>query len=34
VRIPPSPDGWWPQRPAEVARHEAEKAKTSQPVNS
>ena len=34
VRIPPTPMGWWPQRPAEVARYEAEKAKTSQPANS
>ena len=34
VRVPPPPEGWWPQRPAEVARYEAEKAKTSQLANS
>ena len=26
VRIPPSPEGWWPMRPAEVARLEAERS--------
>jgi 3-oxoadipate CoA-transferase alpha subunit len=25
VKIPPPPEGWWPQRPAEVAKHEAER---------
>ncbi len=30
VKVPPPPEGWWPQRPAEVATQEAEKAKTSQ----
>ena len=25
VRIPPPPEGWWPQRPAEIAKLEAEK---------
>jgi len=25
VKIPPPPDGWWPMRPAEVARLEAER---------
>src|SRR5882724_12852745 len=25
VRIPPAPEGWWPQRPADVARQEAAK---------
>jgi hypothetical protein len=29
VTIPPPPEGWWPQRPADVARYEAEKTKTS-----
>jgi 3-oxoacid CoA-transferase A subunit len=29
ITVPPSPEGWWPQRPADVARYEAEKAKTS-----
>jgi acyl CoA:acetate/3-ketoacid CoA transferase alpha subunit len=29
VRVPPPPEGWWPQRPADVARYEAEKAQTS-----
>jgi 3-oxoacid CoA-transferase A subunit len=33
VRIPPPPEGWWPQRPAEVAKYEADKAKTSPAVN-
>ena len=23
VKIPPAPEGWWPQRPAEVAKYEA-----------
>lgn len=26
VKIPPAPEGWWPMRPAEVARQEAERA--------
>jgi 3-oxoacid CoA-transferase A subunit len=26
VRIPPPPDGWWPMRPAEVAKREAERS--------
>src|SRR5438874_6362656 len=25
VKIPPAPEGWWPQRPAEVARQDAAK---------
>jgi 3-oxoacid CoA-transferase A subunit len=25
IKIPPPPEGWWPQRPAEVAKHEAER---------
>src|ERR1700704_6164625 len=25
IKIPPPPEGWWPQRPAEVAKHEAAK---------
>src|SRR3954454_23113552 len=25
VKVPPPPEGWWPQRPAEVAKHEAAK---------
>ena len=29
VRVPAPPEGWWPQRPADVARYEAEKANTS-----
>src|SRR5258707_2938713 len=24
VRIPPAPEGWWPQRPADVAKYEAD----------
>jgi 3-oxoacid CoA-transferase A subunit len=28
VKIPPAPLGWWPQRPAEVARHEAQKTES------
>jgi hypothetical protein len=28
IRIPPSPDGWWPQRPAEVAKQDAQRATT------
>ena len=27
VKIPPPPDGWWPMRPAEVAKLEAEKSR-------
>src|SRR5204862_3947109 len=27
VKIPPAPEGWWPQRPAEVARQDAAKAR-------
>jgi 3-oxoacid CoA-transferase A subunit len=23
IKIPPAPEGWWPQRPAEVAKQEA-----------
>jgi 3-oxoadipate CoA-transferase alpha subunit len=26
VKIPPPPEGWWPMRPAGVAKHEAERA--------
>src|SRR5947209_10121380 len=26
VKIPPPPEGWWPQRPADVATHEAERS--------
>src|SRR5579864_214121 len=26
VKIPPPPDGWWPMRPAEVAKREAERS--------
>ena len=26
VKVPPPPDGWWPQRPAEVAKAEAERS--------
>ena len=26
VKIPPPPEGWWPQRPAEVAKYEAERS--------
>src|ERR1700719_2501316 len=26
VKIPPPPEGWWPQRPAEIAKHEAERS--------
>ena len=26
VKIPPAPAGWWPQRPAEVAKYEAERS--------
>jgi len=29
VKVPAAPEGWWPQRPADVSRYEAEKAKTS-----
>jgi len=25
VKVPPPPEGWWPQRPAEVAKYEAAK---------
>src|SRR5258707_9765823 len=25
IKIPPPPEGWWPQRPAEIAKLEAEK---------
>jgi 3-oxoacid CoA-transferase subunit A len=25
VKVPPPPEGWWPMRPADVARYEAEK---------
>ena len=25
VKVPPPPDGWWPQRPAEIAKQEAER---------
>src|SRR5947208_142287 len=28
IKIPPAPEGWWPQRPAEVARQEAQGATT------
>jgi 3-oxoacid CoA-transferase A subunit len=34
VKIPPPPEGWWPQRPAEVAKYEAEKANTSRPAST
>ena len=27
VKIPPAPEGWWPQRPAEVARQDAARAR-------
>ncbi|TMK09052.1 MAG: CoA transferase subunit A, partial [Alphaproteobacteria bacterium] len=27
IKIPPPPEGWWPQRPAEIAKQEAEGAK-------
>src|SRR3954454_3606637 len=26
VKIPPPPEGWWPMRPADVAKHEAERS--------
>ncbi|HEY4473148.1 MAG TPA: 3-oxoacid CoA-transferase subunit A, partial [Stellaceae bacterium] len=26
VKIPPPPEGWWPQRPAEIAKLEAERS--------
>ena len=25
IKIPPPPEGWWPQRPAEIAKLEADK---------
>ncbi len=27
IKIPPAPEGWWPQRPAEVAKQEAAKSR-------
>jgi 3-oxoadipate CoA-transferase, alpha subunit len=27
VKIPPAPEGWWPMRPADVAKYEAEKTR-------
>ena len=27
VRVPPPPEGWWPMRPAEVAKYEPQRQK-------